>query len=61
MEIDESSFTGETLHSRKHSHPEVVVGTVSFNLLKNMAFMGSFVCSGNGKVFIFNDLLDHVC
>jgi len=48
LDIDESSFTGETLPSRKHTHPQSVVRN-DISQLKNVAFMGTFVCSGHGK------------
>ena len=49
LDIDESSFTGETLPSRKHTHPQSVLKN-EISQLKNVAFMGTFVCSGHGKV-----------
>lgn len=51
LDIDESSFTGETLPSRKHTHPQSVVRN-DISQLKNVAFMGTFVCSGHGKVCV---------
>lgn len=51
LDIDESSFTGETLPSRKHTHPQSVLKN-EISQLKNVAFMGTFVCSGHGKVCV---------
>ena len=51
LEVDESSFTGETTPSRKHTQPQTVAAAHSnISQLKNVAFMGTFVCSGHGKV-----------
>lgn len=49
MEIDESSFTGETTPALKQAgqqngcHKDI-------SALDNMAFMGTYVCGGHGKV-----------
>ena len=51
LEVDESSFTGETTPSRKHTQPQTAAAAHSdISQLKNVAFMGTFVCSGHGKV-----------
>lgn len=53
LEIDESSFTGETEPERKETSciPEAVAnGSVTEQ--KNMAFMGTLVRCGKGKVFM---------
>jgi Ca2+-transporting ATPase len=51
LEVDESSFTGETTPSRKHTqHQTVAAAHSNISQLKNVAFMGTFVCSGHGKV-----------
>ena len=49
LEIDESSFTGETTPSCKHTQPQSAAHN-SISQLRNIAFMGTFVCSGHGKV-----------
>lgn len=46
LEIDESSFTGETTHFQKQSQ---VIENPNSLLLNNISFMGTFVCSGHGK------------
>jgi Ca2+-transporting ATPase len=54
LSIDESSFTGETEPSRKI--PEPVIKAGEEGSVKNVAFMGTLVRCGNGKVssyFIF--------
>lgn len=48
LEIDESSFTGETTHFLKQSS---AIEDENSLLLNNISFMGTFVCSGHGKVF----------
>ena len=51
LEIDESSFTGETTPSLKHTQPQTVATAHNdISQVKNVAFMGTFVCSGHGKV-----------
>ena len=53
LEVDESSFTGETTPSRKHTQPQTAAAAHSdISQLKNVAFMGTFVCSGHGKVSV---------
>lgn len=53
MNIDESSFTGETEPSMKHIDLIPKVEGQSQNIIqrKNIAFMGSLVKNGHGKVF----------
>lgn len=52
LSIDESSFTGETEPSRKST--EIVLNQVghhkNHSTMKNIAFMGTLVRCGNGKV-----------
>ncbi|CAI8016880.1 Calcium-transporting ATPase type 2C member 1 [Geodia barretti] len=48
LEVDESSFTGETIPSRKSTLPQSAA-CKGVSQLKNIAFMGTFVCSGHGK------------
>ena len=51
ISLDESSFTGETKPSKKTSEPISVGARItSINDRKNIAFMGTHVLSGNGKV-----------
>ncbi len=53
MEIDESSFTGETSPSLKHTEPQAAAAAHNdISQLRNIAFMGTFVCGGHGKVKI---------
>ena len=44
LEVDESSFTGETTPSCKSSEPNAGQENVT------IAFMGTYVCGGHGKV-----------
>lgn len=52
LSIDESSFTGETEPSRKST--EIVLNQVghhkNHSTMKNIAFMGTLVRCGSGKV-----------
>jgi Ca2+-transporting ATPase len=48
--VDESSFTGETEPSLKHTDPlPADVASQSLLKRKNVAFMGTLVKSGHGK------------
>ena len=49
LEIDESSFTGETTPSQKVTYPQSSVHEGVLQL-KNIGFMGTYVCGGHGKV-----------
>ena len=51
LQVDESSFTGETIPSLKHTLPQSAAHN-DITQLKNVAFMGTFVCSGHGKVMV---------
>ena len=44
LEVDESSFTGETTPCCKSSEPKAGQENVT------IAFMGTYVCGGHGKV-----------
>lgn len=48
LQIDESSFTGETEPAVKITAP--VLKTNGHTSMKNIAFMGTLVRCGNGKV-----------
>ncbi|XP_063694137.1 calcium-transporting ATPase type 2C member 1-like isoform X2 [Bolinopsis microptera] len=48
LELDESSFTGETTPCRKQSDP-VVANKGELAELTNIAFMGTLVCNGHGR------------
>ena len=48
LELDESSFTGETVPCQKQSEP-VVATKGELSELTNIAFMGTLVCNGNGR------------
>ena len=48
LEIDESSFTGETEPAQKNTAP--LLKSNGHSSKTNMAFMGTLVRSGNGKV-----------
>lgn len=48
LSIDESSFTGETEPAQKHIAP--LLKTNGHSVKKNIAFMGTLVRCGNGKV-----------
>lgn len=49
--MDESSFTGETTPSAKHTHVDNKTEENEQNCCRdNIAYMGTFVCSGHGKV-----------
>lgn len=48
MAIDESSFTGETEPAQKSTAP--LLKTNGLTSKKNIAFMGTLVRCGNGKV-----------
>jgi len=48
LSIDESSFTGETEPSRKTPDPVIYAG--GEGSVKNVAFMGTLVRCGSGKV-----------
>ncbi len=51
LEIDESSFTGETSPSLKHTQSQTAAAAHNdISQLRNIAFMGTFVCGGHGKV-----------
>lgn len=50
LEVDESSFTGETTPSHKQTEPQAVVQQ-DLSRLSNVAFMGTYVCGGHGKVW----------
>ena len=47
--MDESSFTGETTPCRKDVQP-VGAGQKEGPQMRTVAFMGTFVCGGHGKV-----------
>ncbi|XP_057291118.1 calcium-transporting ATPase type 2C member 1-like isoform X1 [Hydractinia symbiolongicarpus] len=47
LQIDESSFTGETKPSRKHT--QTIAGNSNMSERSNMAYMGTLVRSGKGK------------
>lgn len=49
LEIDESSFTGETTPSCKDIHARTDITNGRIDKLTNICFMGTFVCSGHGK------------
>ena len=49
LEVDESSFTGESTPSHKHTQPQSS-GASSSTHFDNVAYMGTFVCGGHGKV-----------
>ena len=49
LAVDESSFTGETTPSHKHTQQQSAAHS-DISQLCNVAFMGTFVCSGHGKV-----------
>lgn len=51
LEIDESSFTGETEPAVKNTSP--IMKSNGHSSKTNMAFMGTLVRFGNGKVGIF--------
>ncbi|KAL5263253.1 hypothetical protein ACHWQZ_G008588 [Mnemiopsis leidyi] len=48
LELDESSFTGETVPCQKQSEP-VLACKGELSELTNIAFMGTLVCNGNGR------------
>ena len=48
LEVDESSFTGETLPRFKQSEP-VTSAKGDLSELTNIAFMGTLVCNGRAK------------
>lgn len=50
LEIDESSFTGETEPSSKVAAPISNMKLNGIASRKNCAFMGTLVCSGRGNV-----------
>lgn len=47
--MDESSFTGETTPSHKQTQRQLLIKQ-DISQLNNIAFMGTHVCSGHGKV-----------
>ena len=49
LEIDESSFTGETTPAHKQTEARDGVHK-DISHLNNIAFMGTYVCGGHGKV-----------
>eukprot|EP00667_Euglena_gracilis_P002394 EG_transcript_2393 len=49
LQLDESSFTGETDPVKKGTQPLDCGPTTPLMELRNMAFMGTSVCSGHGK------------
>ena len=55
LEIDESSFTGETEPAVKNTSP--LMKSNGHSSKTNMAFMGTLVRSGNGKVRTFTILV----
>lgn len=59
LSIDESSFTGETEPSQKFVDAILKSPNNGGNHMnkKNIAFMGTLVRCGNGKVFKFSDFL----
>ena len=48
LELDESSFTGETVPCQKKSDP-VLTTKGELAELTNIAFMGTLVCNGHGR------------
>ena len=50
LQIDESSFTGENEPRHKHINSIKQPETNGIEHLDNMAFMGTLICSGRGKV-----------
>jgi Ca2+-transporting ATPase len=48
LEVDESSFTGETVPCQKQSEP-VLASKGELAELTNIAFMGTLVCNGHGR------------
>ena len=50
LAIDESSFTGETEPASKSTDPVQFAKTNGVTQRKNIAFMGTLVRCGNGKV-----------
>lgn len=56
LEIDESSFTGETEPASKTTKPlPDNIKTSNVTSKKNIAFMGTLVRCGRGKVGIFRN------
>ncbi|KAL5467342.1 hypothetical protein EMCRGX_G031555 [Ephydatia muelleri] len=53
LEVDESSFTGESTPSHKHTQPQSS-GASSSTHFGNVAYMGTFVCGGHGKGVVIN-------
>ncbi|XP_078687863.1 calcium-transporting ATPase type 2C member 1-like isoform X1 [Branchiostoma floridae x Branchiostoma belcheri] len=49
LQIDESSFTGETEPSTKFTFPQKLAGNLGVANKKNIAFMGTLVRCGRGK------------
>jgi hypothetical protein len=56
LAIDESSFTGETEPAAKMTAP--VLKTNGLTSKKNIAFMGTLVRCGNGKVKCYENISD---
>jgi Ca2+-transporting ATPase len=57
LEVDESSFTGETAPSIKtietKTLTDIDISGFSVTLFKNLCFMGTYICSGHGKGIVF--------
>lgn len=53
LQIDESSFTGENEPRHKHEKVLALLESDGIEHLDNIAFMGTLVCSGRGKVFFY--------
>jgi Ca2+-transporting ATPase len=52
LQIDESSFTGENEPRHKHINPVQSPDRVGVEHVDNVAFMGTLISSGRGKVTI---------
>jgi Ca2+-transporting ATPase len=59
LSIDESSFTGETEPFTKISEPSIYASDGTS--VKNVAFMGTLVRCGTGKVRIISFVLFYAC
>lgn len=53
LQIDESSFTGETEPASKQTSP-IMDGSLSVAKKTNVAFMGTLVSTGNGRGIVIN-------
>jgi Ca2+-transporting ATPase len=53
LQIDESSFTGENEPRHKHANAVLNPDRLGVEHLDNVAFMGTLISSGRGKVCFF--------